>query len=78
MPDAAVPSLDVRGEICPYPLFETRKRMEALASGAELEVLIDYPLALDNISRWAENAGHTVLSVEELGASEWRLLLRKA
>lgn len=78
MPDAAVPSLDLRGEICPYPLFETRKRMETLAPGEELEVLIDYPLALDNITRWAENAGHSVLSVEELGASEWRLRLRRA
>lgn len=78
MPDAAIPSLDLRGEICPYPLFETRKRMQRLASGEQLEVLIDYPLALDNITRWAENAGHSVLSVEARGASEWRILLRKA
>lgn len=68
-------TLDVRGEICPYPLFEAKSAMEKLASGQRLEVLIDYPLALDNISRWAENAGHKVIEVVELGASEWRILL---
>lgn len=71
-------TLDVRGEICPYPLFEAKGRMEELASGATLEVLIDYPLALDNVTRWAENAGHEVVTVEELGASEWRIVLRHA
>jgi TusA-related sulfurtransferase len=71
-------TLDVRGEICPYPLFEAKRRMEELGSGDTLEVLIDYPLALDNVTRWAENAGHEVVSVEELGASEWRIVLRHA
>lgn len=70
-------TLDVRGEICPYPLFEAKAAMEKLASGSKLEVLIDYPLALDNITRWAENAGHTVVSVEKQGASEWRIVLQR-
>lgn len=71
-------TLDVRGEICPYPLFETKKELEALPSGATLEVLIDYPLALDNVTRWAESAGHEVTRVDELGASEWRIVLTHA
>ncbi|HEX7021261.1 MAG TPA: sulfurtransferase TusA family protein [Trueperaceae bacterium] len=75
---AALASLDVRGEICPYPLFETKKKLEGLPSGATLEVLIDYPLALDNITRWAENSGHQVVEVEKRGASEWRIVLKRA
>lgn len=71
-------TLDVRGEICPYPLFEARKKLDALTSGARLEVLIDYPLALDNITRWAEGAGHSVLEVDEVGASEWRIVIERA
>lgn len=67
--------LDLRGEICPYPLFESKKAMEDLAPGDRLVVLVDYPLALDNITRWAENAGHAVVQVEELGAAEWRIVL---
>jgi TusA-related sulfurtransferase len=71
-------SLDVRGEICPYPLFEAKAAIEKLAAGETLEVLIDYPLALDNITRWAENAGHSVLQVDKVGASEWRIVLQRA
>jgi tRNA 2-thiouridine synthesizing protein A len=73
-----VQTLDVRGEICPYPLFETKKAIEVLHSGVRLKVLIDYPLALDNITRWAKAAGHKVVSVEEVGASEWEILLERA
>lgn len=74
----ALQSLDVRGEICPYPLFETKKKLDDLTPGEQLEVFIDFPLALDNITRWAENTGHTVVEVEELGASEWRIVLQHA
>lgn len=71
-------TLDVRGEICPYPLFEAKKALEAAPEGARLEVWIDYPLALDNITRWAENAGHEVVEVEKTGASEWKIVLRRS
>lgn len=70
-------ALDVRGEICPYPLYEAKKAMESVAPGSTLEVLIDYPLALDNIARWAESAGHEVVETRELGPSEWALVLKR-
>lgn len=69
--------LDVRGEICPYTLISTRRLMEELEAGDVVEVLIDYPLAAENIPRWAEKAGHRVLEVEKVGDSQWRLLIRK-
>lgn len=75
---ADVMALDLQGEICPYPLFETKKAIEKLPAGARLEILIDYPLALDNITRWAENAGHRVISVDKLGASAWKIVLEHA
>lgn len=70
-------TLDVRGEICPYPLYQTKKAVEAAAPGATIEVQIDYPLALDNISRWAANAGHEVVETRDVGASEWVLVIRR-
>ena len=70
-------TLDLRGEICPYPLFESKKALEALPKGTRLIVLIDYPLALDNVTRWAENAGHTGGEVDTVGASEWRIVLER-
>jgi TusA-related sulfurtransferase len=73
----AMRTLDVRGEICPYPLFEAKAAMGHLAAGGRLEVLIDYPLALDNITRWATSAGHVVVEVSEVGRSEWRIVLER-
>lgn len=70
-------TLDVRGEICPYPLTMTKKAIAGLAPGEQLEVLLDYPLSLETIPRWAEGAGHRVLKVEEAGPAEWRIRLEK-
>lgn len=70
-------TLDVRGEICPYPLTMTKKAISGLAPGERLEVLLDYPPSLETIPRWAERQGHRVLSVEESGPAEWRIVLEK-
>ncbi|MFQ5795804.1 MAG: sulfurtransferase TusA family protein [Candidatus Bipolaricaulia bacterium] len=71
----AIYQLDIRGEICPYPLIATKEKVAELQPGDRLEVWIDYPLALDNITRWAENAGHRVVTVERTGNPEWRLVI---
>jgi len=70
-------TLDVRGEICPYPVMKAREAMDELAPGEELEIWLDYPLALEEIPNWAEDAGHEVVAVEESGNSEWRIRLKK-
>jgi len=72
-----VRTLDVRGEICPYPVMKTREAMDELEPGEELKIWLDYPLALEEIPNWAEDAGHEVLTVEEAGNSEWRIRLQK-
>lgn len=69
--------LDVRGEICPYPLTSAKKAVAQLQLGDELEILLDYPLSLETIPRWAEEQGHTILDVQETGTAEWRILLKK-
>jgi len=73
----ALNRLDVRGEICPYPLTETKKAMAKLGPGERLEVVLDYALSLETIPRWAQQQGHRVLTIEELGPAEWRILLEK-
>lgn len=77
-PKVAQQELDVRGEICPYTLINTRGRMEELDPGDRLEVLIDYPLARENIPRWAEEAGHKIVANTETETSEWKLILEKS
>ena len=71
-------SLDVTGEICPYPLIMTRKEMGKLQKGDQLVVSVDYAKSAEDIPRWAKEEGHTVLAVREIGGSRWEIVLEKA
>ncbi len=67
--------LDVRGEICPYPMLRTVEALGKLAPGDILEVLTDHPPALSTIPWEAAKRGFAV-DVEQTGPGEWRLTLR--
>lgn len=69
-------SIDVRGEICPYPDIKTRKKLKGMKSGEILEVLTDYPLSLERIPRNVEKDGHKVLSVERIDGADHRMLIQ--
>ena len=69
--------LDTRGEICPYPLIMAQRAMTARAPGERLRVLVDYPMSVEDIPRWAEGAGHRVLRVEKTGNALWEIDLEK-
>ncbi len=73
VPDATI---DVRGEICPYPDIKTRKKLKELKSGEILEVLTDYPLSLERIPRNAEKEGHKVLKIEKIKGVDHRILIK--
>ena len=70
-------TLDLYGAVCPDPLLQVRSVMETLAAGDRLVVLLDYPLAVENITRWAQGAGHQVAELEKTGPGEWRMVLVK-
>jgi len=70
-------TLDMRGEVCPVPDVETRRKLKSMKSGEVLEVLIDYPLSKERIPASAPKEGGEVLSIEETGPSEWRILIKK-
>ena len=44
-------SLDVTGEICPYPLIMTRKEIGKLQAGDQLVVTVDYAKPAEDIPR---------------------------
>ncbi|MER3398805.1 MAG: hypothetical protein C4315_09685 [Chloroflexota bacterium] len=67
--------LDVRGEICPYPMMRTVEALGKLAPGETLEVLTDHPPALSTIPWEAAKRGFAV-EVEAIRPGEWRLILR--
>ena len=68
--------LDVTGDICPVPVLKTKKALEELSEGEELEVVGDYKPALENIKRFAENNGYTVVLAEETD-SGFRIVIKK-
>lgn len=68
--------LDARGRVCPLPLFYTKKEIEKLKSGDELEVLTDDFIAKNTIPKWSREHGHEVVRVEESG-NELRVVIRK-
>ena len=69
-------SIDLRGEVCPYPELESRKKIRAMMSGEVLEIILDYPLSAERIPRTMRSSGHDVLSVEKIGVSEWKIIVR--
>jgi tRNA 2-thiouridine synthesizing protein A len=71
-------SIDITGEVCPMTYVRTKLRLEALASGEVLEVLLRGEEPLKNVPRSARDEGHEVVSLDPLEGGGWRLLIRKA
>jgi tRNA 2-thiouridine synthesizing protein A len=73
-----VPVLDVRGEICPYPMMKTNEELDKKRPGvAVLDVITDHPPALSTIPPQAMKRGYEV-EIDEIDNGEWRLRLTKA
>ena len=70
-------SVDITGEACPMTYVRTKLRLEALAPGEVLEVVLRGEEALKNVPRSARDEGHHVVALEPLDGGAWRLLIRK-
>lgn len=68
--------LDVRGEICPYPMMRAVEALKKLPAGEGLEVLTDHPPALSTIPWEAAKLGYESI-LEEAGQSEWKITLQQ-
>ncbi len=68
--------LDVRGEICPFPMKKVLEALERLPADEVLEVLVDHPPALDTIRMLANRMGF-LMEVQTAGSGEWRITLHR-
>ena len=66
--------LDLRGVACPLAWAKAKVRLETLARGAAVDVVIDDPRSLRDLPRAAEANGHHVVAVDEAGPP-WRIRL---
>lgn len=68
-------TLDVRGEICPYPDVNSMTTLKQMKKGEVLEILVDYPMSVERIPRSAKKNGHKVLAVEQVEGPNHRILI---
>jgi tRNA 2-thiouridine synthesizing protein A len=70
-------AIDIRGQICPYTLIETRDALKKLAPGQVLDVLCDYePAATITIPNFCAKKQYP-FEVTREGANLWRLHIQK-
>jgi len=69
--------LDVRGEICPYPMMRAVEALKKLSPGEGLEVITDHPPALSTIPWEAAKLGFEA-TLAETGRAEWTVILQPA
>lgn len=71
-------TLDVLGQLCPWPLVLTKQALKAVLCGAELCILTDDPLAELDIRALCERNGHAFLSsVPAPGSNAFAIHIRK-
>lgn len=75
--DTRARELDLRGLKCPLPVLRTEKAVAALASGAELVVFADDPLAPLDIAHFCRSAGHLLVEARPLGDDAHAFRIRK-
>ncbi len=69
--------INIKGEICPYTLVKAKLAVEEIEVGQTVEILLDYPEAINSIPKAMQNYGHTVLRVEKVTPTDWVILIRK-
>ena len=72
-----IQQLDLKGEICPYPMMLTNKELDENSPGIEeLEIITDHSPALSTIPPQALKRGYDC-QIEEIKNGEWKILLKK-
>jgi tRNA 2-thiouridine synthesizing protein A len=72
--------IDIRGKVCPMTFVYTKLALEDLDKGTILEVLLDFPAAIENIPKSCTRQNLAeLLEIKEINAdkSEWIMKLRK-
>jgi tRNA 2-thiouridine synthesizing protein A len=58
--------IDALGLLCPLPVLRARKVLIGMEPGAELRLLADDPAAIVDIPHFCAEAGHVLLSVQDV------------
>lgn len=67
--------LDVRGKVCPLPLFYAKRKISEMKSGEEIEIIADDLTAKNTIPKWSEIHNHEIVSMDNEGEN-FRIIVR--
>ncbi len=78
--DVTVRKLDIRGKVCPMTFVYTKINLEKMKKGEILEVILDFPPAVENIpvSCRQQELGE-ILEIKKLPTNpkEWVILIKR-
>ncbi len=78
MPDEKIDaSLNLKGVACPINFVKTKLKLEEIADGQILELVIDDGEPMQNVPRSIKEEGHKIIKVEKLPDGSFRLLIKK-
>ena len=66
-------NVDARGDACPLPVVKAKKAISELKGAGEVEVLVDNEIAVQNLTKMAQQRGY-LYSAEKLADREYRVL----
>ena len=65
-------NVDARGDACPLPVVKAKKAIAELNGPGEVEVLVDNEIAVQNLTKMAQQKGY-ISSSEKLAEREYRV-----
>ena len=70
-------TLDLRGTRCPLNFVKTKIKMEEMAAGELLEIVLDDGEPIRNVPRSVAAEGHDVIGIEKLNDGGFSVFVRK-
>jgi TusA-related sulfurtransferase len=70
-------TLDITREHCPMTFVRTKLKLAQIAAGDTLEVLLSEGEPLNNVPKSATEQGYTVLSVEHVEGTTYKVTIKK-
>lgn len=71
-------SLDLRGVSCPLNYVKTKLKLEAMAAGQILEILLDDGESILNVPRSVKEDGDKILEIRKLEGGYFRCRILRA
>ncbi len=70
-------TIDLKGEVCPFPWVKSKKTLAKMEIGQILKVIVDHAPASKNIPRYFEEEGQRILSVDKINELDWQITVKK-